>query len=75
MQLVLLNAPGTLQQTTDVVSATAKWQLSLVYLDSIIILLRPADERIEHVSTAFIAAAHSRSHFGPEQMQVLHGKI
>lgn len=44
---------GILQRTLDVSTSPLKWQLSLVYLDEIIIFSRPVDKRFEHVITVF----------------------
>lgn len=49
MQFGLKSSPGTFQGEIDVLVRRVKWQFALFHLDSIIILLQPTDEYIEHV--------------------------
>lgn len=49
MPFGLKNAPGTFQQTMDVIVACVNWQFALVYLEDIVIFLKTPEERIEHV--------------------------
>lgn len=49
MPFRLMNAGGTPQRTADVTLKIVKWQLTIIYLDDIVILSRTPNEHIHHV--------------------------
>lgn len=50
MPFGLRNAPGTFQQTKDVILSAVKWQSALVYTDDIAVFLKSLEKHMVHVS-------------------------
>lgn len=52
MQVGLKNVPGTFQRSMDVILASLRWQMILLYLVDITIYSKTAEEHINHVRKA-----------------------
>ena len=51
MPFGLRNAPATFQRAMDVILASVRWQVALVYLDDVIIFSKSYRAHLEHVAT------------------------
>lgn len=51
MPLGLNNAPETFKRAMDVILASVKWPLALIYLDDVLIFWNSFGEKIDHLKT------------------------
>lgn len=53
MPFGLTNAHGTFKHIIDIVPSSMKWKFAIVYLDDIIVFLKPNDEHMTHMKAVF----------------------